>query len=108
MYFSVTIEINITDAEVRLADIRDTTVVSPDNINFPRSVPKKWTNKQHLNTLSFSLGAIYKVYATIPEFGKYEVKSEGKEDKPLSHFVTKFAYGIILGTMRALFKRGKI
>lgn len=67
-------------------------------------MPKKWTNKQHLNTLSFSLGAIYKVYATIPEFGKYE----GKENKPLSHFVTKFAYGIILGTMRALFKRGKI
>lgn len=107
MYFSVTIEINITDAHVRLTD-DITTVATPDNISSPKSVPKKWTNERLLNKLIFSLGAIYKVYAPIPEFGKYEVKSEGRENETLSHFVTKFAYGIILGTMRALFKRGKI
>lgn len=56
--------------------------------------------------LEFSLGSTYDMPGTIPNFGKHNVIENGKEEE-LSHFVTNFAYGIILGTMRALFKRGE-
>lgn len=102
LYFSVTIAIKINNALVRLVDLDETTVVSPDDINFPRSVPKKWTNNAFLDKLTFSVGATYKVTAIIPSFGNYV-----KSGIFFSHYVTNFAYGITLGTMNALFKRGK-
>lgn len=103
LYFSVTTNIIITNAQVRFVDLDKTTVVSPDDINLPRSVPKKWTNNRRLDKLTFTLGAIYKVNATIPKFGKYE-----EDGTNFSHFVTNFSYGIISGTIQAHFKRGKL
>lgn len=104
-YFPVTIPITITDAHVQFVDIDHSTVSSPEDVNKPKSVPKKWTNLRNLTTLEFNVSSIYKVSATIPEFGNYNVTVNGTEEA-FSHFVTNFSYGIIGGTIRALFKRG--
>lgn len=88
---------------MRFIDTDETTVTSPEDINSPRSVPKKWTNNVLLQKFEFSLGATYDVTGVIPKFGEYNDTNES-----LSHFVIDFAYGIIAGKMKAIFVRGKL
>lgn len=81
-------------------------------MNKPNSVPKKWTNLKELSILEFNVTSIYKVPGTIPKFGSYNVTKIGKDNKTVTeefhHFVTNFSYGIIGGTMRALYKPGEL
>ncbi|OPL33516.1 hypothetical protein AM593_01544, partial [Mytilus galloprovincialis] len=103
----ITQAIDILHAQVKFMDAENTTVSSPEDVNSPRNVPKKWTNNLHLKTMEFSLGAIYKALGDIPKFGEYTETIKG-EDKTLSHFVTEFKYGIIAGEMKAILIRDKI
>ncbi|OPL33283.1 hypothetical protein AM593_05274, partial [Mytilus galloprovincialis] len=88
-----TIAIEINNALVRLVDLDETTVVSPDNINFPRSVPKKWTNNAFLDKLTFSVGATYKVTAIIPSFGNYFMMIFTKF---VNHLILKLNVSVLL------------
>lgn len=90
---------------MRFVDTDETTVTSPEDINSPRAVPKKWTNNVLLQKFEFSLGATYDVSGDIPMFKNY---TDPHTNESLSHFVIDFAYGIITGKMKAIFVRGII
>lgn len=90
---------------MRFVDTDETTVTSPEDINSPRAVPKKWTNNVLLQKFEFSLGATYDVSGDIPKFKNY---TDPLTNESLSHFVVDFAYGIITGKMKAIFVRGII
>ncbi|XP_076086955.1 uncharacterized protein LOC143057529 [Mytilus galloprovincialis] len=101
----ITKAIDVLHAQVIFMDAENTTVSSPENVNSPRNVPKKWTNNRQLNTMEFSLGAIYNATGNIPKFGEHTDTINGKI---LTHYVTEFKYGIISGGMKAMLIRDHV